>query len=275
MPYPRAHYFLLALIPLIGLAFWPFYFSRLGESPLGRHVHGVTGTAWFLLLILQSWAIHHRRVALHRLAGRSSFILFTLFLVGGLMALHSMAQRVASEANPFIAVHGPGLGALDVLAVTTFAWLYFGALRNRRTMQLHARYMLATPLLLLASIFGRLFEAHIPGLTVTGPENMHLFNYSLHLANVVALTAALAMYASAPAYGRPFLVVATVVVLQSAAFQWLGAAPWWRAFYASLGSLPAAVPVVLGLTAGIAIVWSGWTGARPKAGQRPLPEPAT
>lgn len=275
MPYPYAHWVLLALIPLIGLAFWPFYFSRLGENPLALHVHGVTGTAWFLLLILQSWAIHHRRIALHRLAGQSSFILFALFLVGGLLALHSMARGVAAGANPFIAVHGPGLGTLDLLAVTTFAGLYFFALRNRRTVQLHARYMLATPLLLLAPIFGRLFEAHVPGLTITGPESMHLFNYSLHLANAVALAAALALYASAPAHGRPFLVVAAVVVVQSAAFQWLGPTPWWREIYASLGNLPAAIPVLLGLAAGIVIVWLGLGGARPKPGRRPLVEPAT
>jgi hypothetical protein len=274
MPYPYAHFVLLGLVPLIGLAFWPFYFSQLAENPVSSHVHGVTGMAWFLLLMLQSWAIHGRRVALHRLAGKSSFVIFTLFLVGGLMALHSMARGVGAGENPFVAVHGPGLGIQDLLAMAAFAGLYFGALRSRRTVQLHARYMLATVLLLLAPIFGRLFEAHVPALTITGPETMHLFTYSLHLANAVALAAALALYASAPRHGWPFLFVAGVVVLQSFGYQWLGASPWWRELYASLGGLPVAFPVLLGIAAGVMIVWLGLGGARPKSGRQPLVEPA-
>jgi hypothetical protein len=274
MPYPYAHFVLLGLIPLIGLAFWPFYFSQLGQSPVSSHVHGITGTAWFLLLMLQSWAIHHRRVALHRLGGKASFAIFTLFLVGGLMALHAMARGVGMGVNPFVAVHGPGLGIQDLLAMVVFAGLYVGALRQRRNVQLHARYMLATVLLLLAPVFGRLFANHVPALMITGPETMHLFTYSLHLANAVALGAALVLYASAPRHGRPFLIVAGVVVLQSISYQWLGASLWWREFYVAMGSLPVAYPVLLGLAIGILAVWLGLGGARPKPGRQPLVEPA-
>jgi hypothetical protein len=274
MPYPHAHYVLMAIVPLIGLAFWPSYFSRLGDSSLAQHVHGATGLAWFLWLVLQSWAIHNRRVELHRRAGKSSVVLFVLFMVGGLLVLHSMALGVAAGQNPFMVVHGPGLGVLDLLALTTFAGLYCGALRHRRSVQLHARYMLATPLLLLAPIFARLFQAHVPGLAITGPETMHLFVYSLYLANALALVAALVLYATAPRHGRPFLVVAAVVVLQSAAYHWLGTAPWWRATYAWFGSLPTVVPVALGLLAGVAIIRFGLATPRPKGGRRPHPQPA-
>jgi hypothetical protein len=274
MPYRYAHYVLLGMIPLIGLAFWPFYFSQLGENPLSSHVHGVTGMAWFVLLMLQSWAIHSRRNALHRVAGKSSFVLFTLFLVGGFMALHAMARGVGAGQNPFIAMHGPGLALQDLLAVLAFAGLYYGALRHRRSVQLHARFMLATPLLLLTPVFGRLFEAHVPGLSITSLETMHLFSYSLHLANWLTLGCALLLYATAPKHGWPFLLVAAIVVLQSISYQWLGFTAWWREVYISLAGLPVAVPVALGLVAGLGIVYVGWVGPRPKAGQRPQLEPA-
>lgn len=145
-------------------------------------------------------------------------------------------------------VFGPGLGALDALSVIAFAGLYFAALRNRGQVQLPARYLLVTPLLLLAPNFTRLFVGHVPGLAINGPEDMVRFVYSLHLANAIALAMAVTLYA------RPFLVAAALIVLHRIAFQWLGFAPWWREFYASLGSLPTAVPVALRLAAGVAIV---------------------
>jgi hypothetical protein len=42
MPYSRAHLYLLILVPLVGLAFWPGYFARLGETPWAIHLHGIT-----------------------------------------------------------------------------------------------------------------------------------------------------------------------------------------------------------------------------------------
>lgn len=43
------------------VAFWPGYFSVLGEVPWQFHLHGVTATAWMLLLVFQSWGIAGRR----------------------------------------------------------------------------------------------------------------------------------------------------------------------------------------------------------------------
>jgi hypothetical protein len=274
MPYPYAHYFLVALIPLIALAFWPFYFSRLGEVPYAQHVHAVTAIGWFFLLILQSWAIHNRNVWLHRRLGRSSFVLFPLFLVGGLLVLHAMAQGTLAGLNPFIGMYGPALGLIDILAVGTFAFLYYSALKTRSTVQLHARYMLATPLLLLSPIFARLLAQHIPALQIAGPADMPLFIYSVQLANAIALAVALALFASAPRHGRPFLLVAAVIALQAIGFQWLGFTAWWREVYTSLADLPVAVLVALGLIAGFGIVYLGFVGPRPKAGRRPQLEAA-
>lgn len=69
MPYSKAHWFVLALLPVTLLAFWPSYFGILREAPLAHHLHGVTSTLWILLIAGQSVAIHSRRLPLHRTAG--------------------------------------------------------------------------------------------------------------------------------------------------------------------------------------------------------------
>ena len=84
MPYRHAHWYLLLLFPLTGLAFWPNYFGKLGDSPYAFHVHGVTASLWIVLLAFQSWAIHRRRNHLHRSAGLASLALFPLFVAGAI-----------------------------------------------------------------------------------------------------------------------------------------------------------------------------------------------
>ena len=40
MPYRNAHYYLLGLMVLTGLAFWPSYFSVLPSASFAIHAHG-------------------------------------------------------------------------------------------------------------------------------------------------------------------------------------------------------------------------------------------
>src|SRR4028119_1494920 len=96
MPYRNAHWWLLLLLPLTALAFWPNYFGNLRAAPYAFHVHGVTATLWILLLAAQSWTIHERKNALHRKLGYASFALFPFFFVGGLLVIHTMAEKVGA-----------------------------------------------------------------------------------------------------------------------------------------------------------------------------------
>lgn len=269
MPYPRAYLALLALVPLIALAFWPGYFSRLGQTPWTIHVHGVTASAWVLMLLVQSWAIHHGQVKLHRAVGRATFVLVPVFVAGGLLVLQSMAHGTFGGEHPFYAVFGAGLGAVDLLAVLFFSIFVYAGLRKRRQVQLHARYMLATVLLLATPILTRLLNGFVPGLRIQGPEDMHLFMVGVHLGNAIALVITLGLYLAARRYGRPFLLAAVFLVASSISFQWLAATRPWQSFFRTLGETPTGLLVALGLCTGAVVVYLGWR-APPRATKRSL-----
>ena len=254
MPYPRAHLYLLILVPLVGLAFWPGYFARLGETPWAIHLHGITAMLWILMLISQAWAIHSGRRALHRATGRASVMLVPVFLAGGFLVLQTMSQRTFG-GHPFYEVFGAGLGALDLLAVIFFAGFYYAALRNRRQVQLHARYMLATVPLLATPIASRVLNSYVPGLRIEGPEDMHLFVVGVHLGNAIGLAIALGLYLQSRRYGRPWVLAATFLVASSISFQWLAAAAAWQAVFRAIGQLPPLLLVALGLLLGALILW--------------------
>ncbi|HEX3677611.1 MAG TPA: hypothetical protein VHU79_09510, partial [Sphingomicrobium sp.] len=72
MPYRHAYWYLLALFPLVGLAFWPAYFSIFSTVPVALHVHAAVGTLWIGILAGQSWLIHQGRRDIHRQMGIAS-----------------------------------------------------------------------------------------------------------------------------------------------------------------------------------------------------------
>lgn len=268
MPYRNAHWWIVAILIVTGIAFWRDYFGVLGAAPWAFHLHGITATLWIVLLGLQSWTSATRRFPLHRIFGRTSLLLFPLFIAGGFGVEHSMAA--ATLESPFYRLHGLGLGWSDLLAMATVGWLYFNALQHRRSVQRHARFMLATPLMLVSPALGRIGTHFVPGLIIKGPQDFPLFADSYHLANLIAAIAAFWLYRAAPKHGLPFLVCGVVVVAQSIGF---AIAPYLvsaRALFVMLGQLPAASFVLTGLAVGIAVTWGGWI-----AGQRSGPAAAT
>jgi hypothetical protein len=263
MPYRHAHWYLLLLFPLTGLAFWPAYFSKFASSPAAFHIHGITASLWIVLLAFQSWSIHHRRNALHRSVGIASFALFPLFVMGGLLVMQTMAEKFGAKSDPFYAMFGARLGLLDAVSTVTIPILFYTALKYRRKVHVHARYMLAPILFLLGPILGRLAPI-LPPLAIVGPDDLHHFGYGVHLAAAISAAIAAWLYLRAPKHGRPFLVVGCLIAVQSLLFETFARTPAWEKPFMALAHIPTPLVAAAGLAAGAAAAWAGWI-----AGQKP------
>ncbi len=258
MPFRHAHYYIVMLIGLTVIAFWPGYFSVLSKAPWGFHFHGITATAWLLMLAAQSWTIHDKRIGLHRAIGTASLIVFPLFLAGGAAVISSMAIATVS-GSPFYDMYGAPLGIMDGSSVLLLGYLYYMALKHRHSVQLHARYLLATPLPLILPIVGRVINHLVPPLAIHGPQDFHLFAWGVRLATVVAAMLTVALYAAAPRHGRPFVVAGGVVVVQQILFDTVGFNGAWRAAFEALGAVPTLFVIMAATIAGAAIARVGWT----------------
>jgi hypothetical protein len=268
MPYPRAWLVLLALLAATAIAFWPSYLSKLPQSSFEFHAHGFTALLWMLLVTFQSWSVHSGRLRLHREFGLASLGLFPAFLAGGLLISVGMARRLVAHESLFHEMFAARLSPVDAVGVLGIGWCFYCALRNRRKVHPHARYMLATLLFLLGPIALRL-------LTIAGPFAIHGKADYYQIANVLRFITAATLLGlavlvwRAPRHGRPWVEAGGFVALQALLFETLGTWPAWQRFYPSLASVPAMPLALAGMAAGAAIVWAGWT-----AGKRPLRHPA-
>jgi hypothetical protein len=260
MPYRNAYWFVLALLALTFVAFWPSYLSVLPEAKLAHHFHAASAVLWTMLAALQSWSIHHDRWALHRTVGLSVFALFPLFLIAGLWVIHVEATTLAIGADPAENLDIARFGFFDPLANIGFAILFWGGLRYRYKVQLHARYMLGTVMFVVAPIIWRLLRNYVPGFL----QGQVSFDVPFAVGNAAACAIALALYWQAPKYGRPWLLVAIIVAAQAILFLTAGTLPAWAPVFASISAINLTLLLILTAILSIGIAWHGWVaGARP------------
>lgn len=268
MPYPRAHLYFSAVLALAFLGFMPSYFLNLGAASPAHHFHATVATAWLLMLIGQSWAISHRKFALHRASGKGSYILAPLFVAAGVGVIHAMHNG----AGPFREMFSGGLAFADAVAVVLFAGLYYSAIANRRDVQRHARCMSATVLLLISPIVARVLSFYTPGFTISGVEELQWFPVNFHLGNLAALLPALVLlYRDRGILGlrSPYLIVALAIGLQSLGFELVGDAAWWQALMSAFAAVPAPMVVASGLVAGAVLALAATRAAVSAAPPKP------
>jgi len=272
MPFRKAYLFVLALLAVTFIAFWPSYLTKLPAAKVSHHVHAAGAVLWTILAIVQTWSIHHDQWALHRKMGLATFVLFPMFLIGGMWVIHAesvtLAGNFTSEEGKQIAQ----FGFFDPLANIGFALLFYGGLKYRYKVQLHARYMLATLLFVVGPIMFRLLGNFVPGFSSDTPETAYRFTYTMACANAVAIAIALYFYSRAPKHGRPLLIAAGFIAAQEVTFETLGRLPAWAPIFARVAD--ANLPFLLLLTgiASLGIAWHGWVaGARPIAPRAAVP----
>lgn len=265
MPYRYGWWFVLALICAAVFAFWRSYFGVIADAPAGFHLHGITASLWMLLLLAQAWTPHRGQMALHRAMGRATFVAIPVFAAGSLGVIHSMASAMLA-GDRFYALWGAPLGAIDLLAFAALLYAAAMALHYRRTVRLHAGYMLSTALPLVSPVLGRVINRTVPGLVIRGPQDFALFGGGVQLANLFAAIVALWLWRRDPGTGRPWAVMFGVSVAQIGAFELVSTSERARHVFMALGGVPLPVYLWIGLLLGAAAVLIGWYA--PQTGRR-------
>lgn len=269
MPYRHAHYYVLVVMAVIVAGFWPSYFAAWGSVPWQFHAHGIAASIWVAMVLGQSWIAHHGRLPLHRAVGTSSLLLFP-FLIGGLAAIIDVtAKGYVAGDNPVRMMFGGSFLIGLALAIAAYVTVYYRALKYRRKVWIHAGYMLTTPLILFESPFSRLLNAFMPGLTISGPADLHLIMPSILWAMAIELAVIAAIWFRYREKAAPFLVAGGFIVAQMLTMGLMADSTLLRSLLTTIGQLPSEAVVLAGFALGALTSWAGW-----RAGKRPaLPIP--
>lgn len=275
MPYRYGHHFVGFVLLVILTGFWASYFAPIASPmPLAFHVHALTASAWLLLLIAQSLAIHRRHRALHKTMGLASFALFPLLMLGFAMIINVSSDRFAAKESDFIAYLGPSFGIGMGIAIAAYLTLFYQALKTRRNVKLHAGYMLATPMILFESPFSRAMDSFFPWMNVIGSEGPQGLLDTIVISNALVTVFALVLYVRDRRHGTPWLIAIGFMTLQSIAMWFAPYSPMLTDAFAAYTRVPHWVSLSGALLAGIAAGVFGWYAApmRRRRVAEPVPQ---
>jgi hypothetical protein len=275
MPYPRAPYYMLGVIAVILVGFWPSYFAVANTAPWQFHAHGMAASLWVLTVTAQSWTAQHKnQLQLHRAVGKASLFLFP-FLIGGLAAIIDRQSRDFIGGDPVNLLYGPGFMIGTMVAMAAYVTVYYRALKYRRKVWVHAGYMLSTPLILFESPFSRIMGLYIPRFQVKGAADFpHIMETILWSCAIELLIIAFIWW-RVRGRAKPFLVTGGLIVVEVLALAFANDFPVLKRLDIFIGHVPDAAIVLTGFAIGAATSWAGWNaGKQPTAAVNAAPQPA-
>lgn len=258
LPYKSAIYWVILVIAVTALGFWPRYFSSISTASIAFHVHGITATAWILLVGFQSWSIHYKRRKWHRIIGKMSLALFPFLAAGFIMIINVSAEGYLNVNDPYYHKVGPSFAWGLGVAYFAYLWLFFQALRHRRNVNLHAAYMLSTLFLVWEAPVSRLILGFVPAMSVGGPEDFYKISYAIIIGIVMAMLFAIYLYIQDPARRKPFLVTAIFMAVQIAGFLYLAEVDTRNYLFTIYAQLSPIFTVGVGFALGVIAAVLGW-----------------
>lgn len=160
--FDKTGYFILILIPIVILAFWPSYFSIIFSDIIApsfySHFHGIMMIIWISLLIAQPILIRKKKLRTHRLLGKISYFVGPIVLISMLLITHHYRRLITNPS--------------EITFTTQNLWLisYVMAIIYRHRTSIHARAMIGTAIALLDPILMRfMYYIIVPALHLSYP----------------------------------------------------------------------------------------------------------
>jgi hypothetical protein len=159
-PQERWFYAVMAtlLVAVIGAGFTPTFYARgafyeLPPLSWAALLHGVAGTLWLVLFLLQAWLVVAGRLQWHRALGMAGVVLAPLFVLSGAAVITGVERSHLYDSAATLAAHVYANGA----PTAAFGVLALAGLWQRRVPARHKRFMLLAAIALLPPGTGRLF----------------------------------------------------------------------------------------------------------------------
>ncbi len=170
------------IIPMLFMQFGIFrdYWGDFSDNAWSVHIHYLTGTVWYLYLIIQPYYATHGQIVRHRTNG-----IVGMFLAGGvsLTALSMMHRDIATtektmatpeQFGPFQAWFFFGVAAVEIVMMTAFGYAVIKSILHRKEIENHAWWLISTVFIIMMPALGRGIQNVYVGMNIQNWPNVNI-----------------------------------------------------------------------------------------------------
>lgn len=154
--YKYISYFFIILLAIIIFGFKRYFlsFPNFKGFVYVHHLHSISLLLWFAMLFVQPVLIYKKKIKLHRLAGKFSYLLIPIIIFCTLMVMKLQYVKIAESHAP--ENFNLAFLYLPTAALIPFVTLYILAIANKKKPKYHMRYMISSAVALLGPGIGRI-----------------------------------------------------------------------------------------------------------------------
>ncbi|SIO15496.1 hypothetical protein SAMN05444394_3603 [Algoriphagus halophilus] len=182
------------IIPLVLMQLGIFrdYWGDFTENAWSVHIHYITGTIWYIYLIIQPYYATHGMLEKHRTNG-----IIGMFLAGGVgITAFSMMYRDIRTAQlsmtepdrfgPFEPWFFYGVASVEIIMILAFIYAVIKSILTRKSLEDHAWWLTSTVFLIMMPALGRgIQNVHI-GIMIDDWPNIPIMP-SLYLTQAIII----------------------------------------------------------------------------------------
>ncbi len=151
----------LLFIGIFILTFFGFYNSYFqyfpfleGQVSWSVHFHALFMMLWLLIVILQPLLISLGKPKFHRIIGANSWVLVLLIVISTVLLIVEKYNHALIEGVPLIS--NVAIRLVSVITLVSFVTFYIQAIRYRKKMAVHLRYIIGTSLTVVPASAARI-----------------------------------------------------------------------------------------------------------------------
>jgi len=185
-----------AIFLITFLSFWPSFFSAISNVKTPIIVHGVSATAWMLLMVVQAALLKSRWRKNHRMVGYASLALAVIVVLSGIQMLRNMVPRDGGDVDgiPLLGIEFFYIDVTGLILFCIFLGLAIKAARHR-DIPLHLRLVTCTGIIPLEAALERSYLHGTPQLVPN-------FEVALFASNLTLIVVTFALVAGEWRYRR-------------------------------------------------------------------------
>ena len=217
--------YLWFLIPCViaFTGFWFTYWSAFSEASFEKHLHGLSASLWFVLIIIQPYLIQKSKIDLHRQLGIIALFIAGAVVVSALQLIPTLLLLESEAKYSFILT--------DFVLIFGFSYSVIMAVLMRKNIDLHARYIISSAFWAILPALSRLI--YFPMASAYGYPTPLSFEQCVFISGTTGTVAVYVLiirdYMMYKKVYKPYAILAITLPAILLTWDYFATADWWEA----------------------------------------------